>query len=86
MARDVLSQAKAWDIYELAMSDERVDFAHEPEGLDSILKALSSGPTPSTKTWNDAYLAAFSIASDISLASFDRGLKRYPGVDLVAIP
>jgi predicted nucleic acid-binding protein len=31
----------------------------------------------------DAYLAAFALAADIDVATFDRGMTRFPGVRVI---
>lgn len=63
-------------------SDGRVIFAAEPEGLDAeFVAALGSFP-PSPGAIGDAYLAAFALAADLRLVTFDRGFRRFHMLDV----
>lgn len=78
MGNDVLPPRAAWRAYRTWFEDERVQFANEPDSPDfeAVFESLSSGPRPSTKTWADAYLAAFAVAADFELVTFDTGFPR----------
>src|SRR5689334_18723921 len=69
-----ISLQKAWQIYDALLSDPRIDYAEEPEGLEDQWRAFSRRRTFSHKVWNDAYLAAFARAAAFELVSFDKGL------------
>ncbi len=78
MGRQRKSIAEAWSVYERMAAARPVVFAPEPEGLDSILERLCRRGGSSRKFWTDGYLAAFALAGDLELATFDRGFGRFP--------
>ena len=47
--------------------------------------ARRKGVEASHEHWTDAYLAAFAMASQAQLVTFDRGLRRFGGVDLLVL-
>jgi len=67
----------AWACYEKIFVDERVAFADEPPGLQNSWRALTQQSRFSTNVWTDAYLAAFAIAADLELITFDKGFRQY---------
>jgi hypothetical protein len=52
-----------------------VDFIEEPLELEQIFRSMSQLQRPAPKDWADSYLAAFSIASQLTLVTFDRALR-----------
>ena len=82
MSEDILSPAKAITVYGELFSDERVRFEAEPPNLESAWVSLMSMPNASGSTWTDGYLAAFAIEARFRLISFDRGMRRWPGLTL----
>lgn len=82
MAADVCTQAKAWQVFEKMMGDDRFSFEHEPPGLDSSFRALTSGAMIAPLLWQDAYLAAFALSGKLTLSTFDSGFRRFPGLAL----
>lgn len=85
MGENVQTQAEAWQTYERFLGDPRIVFLVEPPNLDATFRRLTSADTPSHERWTDAYLAAFAMASEAQLVSFDRGLRRFGGVDLFVL-
>ena len=82
MGTDALPAAAASQIIGQLLEDERVAFLPEPAGLDPILVGLFRCPTPTTSLINDAYLAAFAMASSRRLVTLDRGFQQFRGLDL----
>jgi len=78
----VISASAAWDLIAELLEDERMEFASEPALLDAVLPKLSRYPAPTGKLVGDAYLAAFSIAGQMRLATVDEGFGQFRGVDL----
>jgi hypothetical protein len=78
MGRDVRTMSSAWEIYDECVTDERIAFLAEPEGLDPKLRTLSKGRHTSPKLWADAYLAAFASAAGLRLVTFDRAFRAKP--------
>jgi uncharacterized protein len=64
-----------------------VSYRDEPSGLVPIWHRLAARPTASPKVWMDAYLAAFAIAGDLNMVTFDRDFKRYvkDGLNLLVL-
>ncbi len=65
--------------------DPRVLFLPEPPGIEVAFRRFTRATSPSHALWTDAYLAAFAVENRIQLVSFDRGLARFAGLDLVAL-
>lgn len=82
MGAFVQSQQAAWSSYEQLANDARVIFLPEPAALDASFRSLSQATSPSQEQWTDAFLAAFAIQSSAQFVTFDRGFKRFAGLDL----
>jgi toxin-antitoxin system PIN domain toxin len=82
MSDDILSPADAIAVYRQLFSDERVRFEAEPPNLENAWVSLMTMHNTSASTWRDAYLAAFAMEAELRLISFDRGMRRWPGLAL----
>jgi toxin-antitoxin system PIN domain toxin len=82
MGKHALSAVAAWSVLSELLEDERVEFVAEPAGLDAALVKLLRYPVPTPKLVGDSYLAAFSIAGQLRLATVDQGFREFRGVDL----
>ena len=71
---------QAWSDYDRLVAQGPVDYVHEPEGVDRVLRSHTRSEHPSSSLWTDAYLAAFAQAGDLQLATFDRGFQRFSGL------
>ena len=74
---DAVSLSRAWDLYDVIMSDPRVTFVDESENVESYWRAYTRRPTFSPNIWSDAYLAAFARAAGLELITFDKGFAQY---------
>lgn len=84
--RDALTRRQAWDLVEHLMTDPRVRFLPEPEGLMALWMTFSKRDDHSHMLWTDDYLAAFSQAANAELMTMDRGFRtRYPALRVVAL-
>lgn len=81
-----LTQDQAWRLYDLAMSSPRVEFAVEPPTLETILRQFTQFPQFSPNNWNDAFLAAFAVAGNYELVTFDKGFAQYAGLTVTILP
>ena len=72
---EVMTQAQAWEAYDLWLRDSRVLFMEEPPNLDAVFRSLSRFRYPNPKTWSDAYLAAFAMSSGLRLVTFDQAFQ-----------
>jgi toxin-antitoxin system PIN domain toxin len=80
MGPDVLPPETALGAMEVLENDERVVSAPEPPGLDRTLRDCVMGRTSTPNLWSDAYLAAFALANDVELVSFDKGFRKFDGL------
>jgi predicted nucleic acid-binding protein len=75
MGAEVMTQAEAWNVYDLWLSDSRVVFLEEPVNLDVPFRRLSRQKHANPKTWSDSYLAAFATAAGLRFVTFDRAFQ-----------
>jgi len=77
-----VSAIAAWKLIAELMEDERLEFAPEPEHIDTVLPKLLRYSVPTNTLVGDAYLAAFSMAGQMRFATFDKGFGQFRGLDL----
>jgi predicted nucleic acid-binding protein len=82
MGGQALSGAAAWQLIEELMEDERVEFVEEPRDLDGIFGGQLRYPVPTVKLTGDAYMAAFAMALERKMVTFDRGFRQFAGLDV----
>ena len=75
MRDEVMTQPQAWAAYDRWQHDPRVEFVDEPAELETRFRALTRLRQPATKDWADSYLAAFATVGQLTLVTFDRGLR-----------
>jgi uncharacterized protein len=80
-----LGNKAAWSVYEGFVADDRIAWADEPPGLETLWKKLAGTPKPSPKLWMDAYLAAFAIAGGHQLVTTDRAFERFKELDVLVL-
>jgi predicted nucleic acid-binding protein len=80
MGLDVQNGIEVWETWDALLADDRFRFADEPEGFDVQFRVLSTAFVHQPKRWQDAYLAAFALAADIELVTFDAGFRSFPGL------
>ena len=73
---------QAYASYSQLLEQSIIDFVSEPSGLEARLLAYCELGRSSKNFWTDAYLAAFASAGTMSLVTFDRGLQRFPDLEL----
>ena len=69
---EVLSQAEAWAIYDRWLDDDRIGLLEEPAEIEAEFRSLTQSGQAAPKDWGDSYLAAFAIAAQLTLVTFDR--------------
>ena len=79
---EAVAMTQAWDLYDELLSDERVRYLPEPQGLEPLWRGYTRTRSHSPKVWADAYLAAFAVAAGMGIVSFDTGFTQYAGVEL----
>lgn len=73
---------RAWATYRGLLEQPPVGLADEPTGTEAAFGELTAGRPMSTGIWTDAYLAGFAHAGELSIATFDRGFRRFAGLRL----
>jgi toxin-antitoxin system PIN domain toxin len=83
----MVTNARAWEIYESFLADDRVTFLEEPADFVPVWRKLGARNMASTKMWTDAYLAAFALVGGLELVTFDRDFRFYEplGLDLMLL-
>jgi toxin-antitoxin system PIN domain toxin len=75
MGDEVMTQPQAWATYDRWHQDPRVGFVDEPPDIEVRFRALTRLRQPATKDWADSYLAAFATLGQLTLVTFDQGLR-----------
>ena len=70
----------AWEKYDIFLGDPRIAFAEEPTDLENHWRSFTQFQSFSPKVWNDAYLAAFALAGNLELVTFDKAFAQYGNV------
>jgi uncharacterized protein len=82
MGPDTQTAAGAWKIYHRFVDGAAAIFLEEPEQLEDGWRQWSvEYDVRSANTWSDAYLAAFAQCAGVPFVTFDRGFKRFAGLD-----
>jgi len=76
MGQEVLSQAKAWAIYDDWLENGHATFAEEPPSIEHTFRALTRSAQAAPKDWADSYLSAFAHAAAFRLVTFDQTLGK----------
>ena len=74
LKQDSMSQKQCWDLYNKWVDAGRAHMVQEPLGLEPEMRLRTSTDSVSPKAWADAYLAAFAVAGELTLVTFDRAL------------
>jgi len=87
MRDEVKTQQEAWKTYDQLAIDARVSFFSEtePERVEAALRALTTSLRFAHQQWQDAYLAAFAMASGLTLVTFDKALGKLAGKECVLL-
>jgi toxin-antitoxin system PIN domain toxin len=72
---EVLAQAEAWKTYDRWLQDERIGFLDEPPEVEAAFRSLTQSRQAAPKDWADSYLAAFALAAQLTLVTFDQALS-----------
>jgi toxin-antitoxin system PIN domain toxin len=78
---EAVSLKQAWQLYDSILSDPRVFFAKEPQGIDGYWRTYTQRRSFSPSVWSDAYLAAFARAASFELVTFDKAFAQYKRLD-----
>jgi len=70
----------AWRAYDTVRSGPRIAYREEPAGVETLWRSFTSSQLFSPHVWNDAYLAAFAIAANLQIVTFDKGFRKFAGL------
>src|ERR1700678_2469962 len=73
MGNEVLSQARAWNLYDDWLQEGGATYMEEPPSIEQACRSFTQSRNVSPKDWADSYLAAFVSVSDLRLVTFDQG-------------
>ena len=85
MGPNRMEHAQAWTAVGKVAAQSNVGVLEEPAGIDRQLADLCRRRGSSPSFWSDAYLAAFALAGRHRIATFDRGFRRFDGLDLLLL-
>ena len=85
MGENVVSAARAWELYDALRRDPRITFTPEPPGLEEAWRDQTRALHTGANFWTDAYLAGFAAAAGFTLVSFDRDFRRYKDIQLTLL-
>ncbi len=75
---DAQSGAGVWATWDALVGDPRFRFVGEPPGLQPHLRRVTTRFHHQPGRWQDAYLAAFALAADLELVTFDPAFRAVP--------
>jgi predicted nucleic acid-binding protein len=76
---------QAWAVYDRLMSDTRFVYVEEPQGMEPLWRKFCPLELVAPHLWTDAYLAAFAAAGGLQLVTFDKGFRRFVGVNTLIL-
>ena len=86
MAGFAIPASDAWRLIRELLEDERFEFVTEPSLIDNILPKLFRYAVPTPNLIMDAYLAAFALAANRRIATFDRGFRQFDELEVDLLP
>ena len=81
MKEDVKTAAEFWRGWTKLIEDDRFSRVDEPPKFEDAWRTVTTSLRRGHVAGTDAYLAAFALAGQHRIVSFDRGMKRFAGVD-----
>lgn len=85
MQDEVLSPQEAWTHWDSLGTDPRFGWVDEPPRLEGGWRRVTGDLPPGHRVETDSYLAAFALAGGHRLVTFDRGFRRFAGLDCVVL-
>ena len=80
MASDVKTGREVWKIWDSLLLDDRFIFAEEPPDFARHFRLITTALKYQPKRWQDAALAAFALAANLELVTFDRDFRSFAGL------
>jgi len=82
MKDEALPAAAIWEAWDVLLSDDRFARVEEPPRLEAQWRVLTQDFPAGRCAETDTYLAAFARAGGHRLLTFDRGFRRFEGLDV----
>jgi toxin-antitoxin system PIN domain toxin len=82
LKEDVLTAAAVWDGWDLVLTDSRFAQVQEPYRLEAEWRLLTRALPAGRSVETDTYFAAFARAGGHCLLTFDRGFRRFRGLEV----
>jgi predicted nucleic acid-binding protein len=82
LGEEALTNYRALALVELLLKSPSIRLTPEPTGTHEQFILYGKTNTKSPQLWTDAYLAAFASAGGMQFATFDKGFKKYQGLNL----
>jgi toxin-antitoxin system PIN domain toxin len=84
---EAMTNADALRAFDDLMASPIVGYLEEPKGISDIWPQIASRSSASPKVWMDAYLAAFSIAGELTMVTTDKAFRSFEkaGLHLVLL-
>jgi len=82
---EALTSYQALSLVEQLLSSPSIRLIPEPTGTQERLLAYGKRNTKSPQLWADDYLAAFALAGGMRFVTFNKGFKKYEGLELEAL-
>ena len=80
MGPDVKSGREVWKIWDNLLRDDRFTFAEEPQEFEKHFRTVTLMLKYQPKRWQDAALAAFALAANLEVVTFDRDFRSFAGL------
>lgn len=80
-----LTLPHAWAVYRQWREESFVIFLEDPPAVEEILHTFIENLNLTPRLWTDAYLAAFAVAGNLRLVTFDKDFERFPGLNLLRL-
>jgi predicted nucleic acid-binding protein len=80
MGADLQSGFEAWKTWDALLGDQRLRFEDEAEGFEIDFRGMSGSFAHQPKRLRDAYFAAFALAADAELVTFDSSFRSFGGL------
>lgn len=77
-----LSNSTALTVVQQLLDSPSVRLLQEPVGVQERLLQFGKSRAKSPQLWTDTYLAAFALAGNLRFATYDKGFKKFEGLEL----
>jgi len=80
---DPMTPAEAWENYRRWRARSEIELFADPPGIEEVIAEWCKAGLATARNWTDLYLAAFAVAGNFRLVTFDRDFGKFPGLELL---